>query len=94
MVFATINGMTLKIDGAGRIVVPKPIRERLGLRAGMDLDVSEGPDGILIRRAEPQPRLLKQGRLLVHTGKLPAGYDVAKAVDADREDRAREIWSR
>jgi AbrB family looped-hinge helix DNA binding protein len=95
MIFTKINGMTLKIDRAGRIGVPKPIRDRLGLRVGVDLEISEGPQGILIRRrTEPQPRMVKRGRLLVHTGKLPRGYDLSHAVEADREDRVREIWSR
>ncbi len=94
MAYAKLIGMMLRIDNAGRIVVPKPIRDRLGLRPGTELDVAEGPDGLLIRRTERQPRLMKQGHLLVHTGKLPAGHNVLQAVEADREDRVREIWSR
>ena len=38
------NGRTLPveatIDSVGRIVVPKPLRDALGLKAGMSLDVS------------------------------------------------------
>lgn len=94
MVYAIIDGMRLKIDKAGRIVVPKPIRERLGLQAGTDLEVLEGPEGILLRRAERKPVLIREGLLLVHTGKLPAGYDMSKAVEDEREARIREIWSR
>ncbi len=45
MAYAKLIGMTLRIDNAGRIVVPKPIRDRLGLRPGTELEVSEGPDG-------------------------------------------------
>jgi AbrB family looped-hinge helix DNA binding protein len=94
MVYAISTGMTPKIDKAGRIVVPKPIRDRLGLRTGVDLEVTEGPDGILIRPAARGPRLVREGLLLVHTGELPPGYDLTRAVDEDREDRIREIWSR
>ena len=86
--------MTTKIDGAGRLVVPKPLRERLGLRAGTDVEIQEGPEGILIRRAEREPLLVQEGQLLVHTGKLPAGYDISKAIDEEREARLRGIWSR
>ena len=86
--------MTLKIDRAGRIVVPKPVRERLGLRPGSHLEMVEGPDGITIRRAEPKPTLAREGHLLVYTGTLSAGYDVTRAVDDDRQERAREVWSR
>lgn len=93
MVSAILNGMKLTIDPAGRIVVPKPMRERLGFRAGAELEIIEGPDGVLIRRTERKPVLVREGHLLVHTGKLPSGHDVADAVEDDREARAREIWS-
>ena len=33
--------MTLKIDKAGRVVPPKPVRDRLRLRAGSDLEIEE-----------------------------------------------------
>ena len=47
--------MTLKIDKAGRIVVPKPVRERLGLRAGMDLEVAEKSEGLLLKPVTQKP---------------------------------------
>jgi AbrB family looped-hinge helix DNA binding protein len=31
--------MRTTIDGAGRIVIPKPVREQAGLRAGSEVDV-------------------------------------------------------
>ncbi|MCP5114697.1 MAG: AbrB/MazE/SpoVT family DNA-binding domain-containing protein [bacterium] len=86
--------MTLRIDKTGRIVVPKPLRERLGLHAGVNLEIIEERDGILIRRAEREPLLVREGHLLVHTGSLPAGYDMSRAVEDEREARIREIWSR
>jgi len=86
--------MVVKIDKAGRIVVPKSIRARLGLQAGTDLEILESSDGMLIRRAQREPALVREGQLLVHTGELPAGYDLVKSLEEDREARIREIWSR
>ena len=43
--------MTLKIDSAGRVIIPKPVRDRLGLHADSDLDLQETPDGYDILRA-------------------------------------------
>jgi len=35
---------------------------------------------------------MKKGSFWVHTGELPAGYDIVKAIDEDREDRIRKTW--
>lgn len=45
--------MTLKIESGGRIVIPKPIRDRLGLHAGRDIEVIETPAGLLLKSALP-----------------------------------------
>jgi AbrB family looped-hinge helix DNA binding protein len=38
--------MRTTIDTAGRVVIPKPLRDRLGLTGGQDLEVAER-DGII-----------------------------------------------
>ncbi len=86
-----LYGMTLKIDKAGRIVVPKPVRERLGLLAGADIEVVESPEGLMLKPIHQRPSLIKEGRFLVHTGKLTHGGDVLKAIEADREERMRKL---
>lgn len=62
--------MITTIDRAGRVVIPKAIRDRLGLRGGEQLEVDEC-DGE-IRVARP-----KRGAQLVRTehGLLTAGPD-------------------
>jgi AbrB family looped-hinge helix DNA binding protein len=47
-----MNGMTLRMDKAGRIVLPKPIRDRLRLREGSELAREEHPDGLELRPVE------------------------------------------
>jgi len=84
--------MTLKIDKAGRVILPKPIRDRFGLRAGSDLEVKETPEGVLLKPADRRPSLIKKGSFWVHTGELPAGYDILKAIDDDRDERMRKAW--
>jgi AbrB family looped-hinge helix DNA binding protein len=86
--------MTLKIDKAGRVILPKPVRDRLGLRAGSDLEIQEIQGGILLKPSDQRPSLVKKGSFWVHTGELPAGYDVLKARDEDREERMRKAWGR
>ena len=84
--------MTLKMDKAGRVILPKPVREQLGLHAGSDLEIQETPEGIILRPADRRPSLVKKGSFWVHTGEIPPGYDILKAIDEDREDRTRKAW--
>jgi AbrB family looped-hinge helix DNA binding protein len=94
MVDGIVNGMKLKIDGAGRIVVPKRVRDRFGFRAGMEVDMVESAEGVLLRPMERRPTLVREGVLLVHTGAVAPGYDLRRAVEDERDERVREIWGR
>jgi AbrB family looped-hinge helix DNA binding protein len=84
--------MTLKIDKAGRVILPKPVRDRLGLRPGNDLEMLETAEGVMLKPAGRATALVKKGSFLVHTGALPDGYEILKAIDEDREERTRKAW--
>jgi AbrB family looped-hinge helix DNA binding protein len=59
--------MTITMDAAGRLVIPREIRREAALEPGMPLDVRMR-DGVI--EIEPQPlevRLKRKGRLLVAT---------------------------
>ena len=49
--------MELLIDRSGRIVVPKRLRERFGFRPDSEIEVVEGPGGLLLRPAQEKPSL-------------------------------------
>ena len=83
--------MTLKIDKAGRVILPKPVRDRLGLHAGSDLEMRETKDGIMLTPTGQSPSMIKKGNFWVFTAEIPPGWDVLKAIDEDREDRIRKI---
>jgi AbrB family looped-hinge helix DNA binding protein len=68
------DGVNLKIDKSGRVTLPKPIRDRLGLRAGSEIELQETPEGVLLKLADRRPYLIKKGSFWVHTGELPPGY--------------------
>jgi AbrB family looped-hinge helix DNA binding protein len=72
--YAILYAMKATIDAAGRIVVPKPLRQALGLKAGQPLEIRAG-DGRLEIEVAPTPmRLKKRGKgvVAVPDAKLPA----------------------
>jgi AbrB family looped-hinge helix DNA binding protein len=52
VVYGIVNGMEVRIDKSGRIVVPKPLRERLGFKPDTELVAVEQPNGVLLKRVE------------------------------------------
>ena len=47
---------------------------------------------VVLKPVDRRPSLVKKGRFWVHTGEIPPGYDILKAVDDDREERMRKAW--
>lgn len=62
---AIINGMKTSIDAAGRIVVPKPLRQALGFRPGVPLEIKASDGRLEIEVAATPMRLRKRGKGLV-----------------------------
>jgi AbrB family looped-hinge helix DNA binding protein len=72
--YATLYTVKATIDAAGRIVVPKPLRQALGLKPGQPLEIRAG-DGRLEIEIAPTPMLLKKrgkGLVAVPSTELPA----------------------
>jgi AbrB family looped-hinge helix DNA binding protein len=81
------NTTELKIDRAGRIVIPKSIRERLGLNPGKHLEAREEEGGLLLKSAaEKAPLVLEKG-LWVHQGEPVGALSVPEIIDEVREGR-------
>jgi AbrB family looped-hinge helix DNA binding protein len=57
------------IDSAGRIVIPKAIRDRLGLHRGRKVEIRERDGHVEIEPASPPMTLLRKGRRLVAQAK-------------------------
>jgi AbrB family looped-hinge helix DNA binding protein len=66
--------MKIAIDAAGRIVVPKPLREALGLKPGQLLEIRAGEGRLEIEVAPTPMRLQKRGKgvVAVPEAELPA----------------------
>lgn len=79
---------TLKMDKAGRIVLPKPVRDELELKAGDSLELDSSEDQIVLRPVRRTPRMYKKRGVWVFDSgvPLPAGT-VEKTVRAVRDER-------
>ena len=79
--------MELRIDKAGRIVVPKPLRERLGFKPDTDLEAIEKPEGVLLKRVQQRPSMVKVDGLWVHQGSAERGANWERILEDVREER-------
>ena len=79
--------MELKIDKAGRIVVPKPLRERLGFEPDTELEAIEQPEGVLLKRVQQRPSMVKVDGLWVHQGRAESGANWERVLPDVREER-------
>ena len=66
--------MKTALDAAGRLVVPKPLRDALGLKPGQELQIRARDGRLEIEVAATPMRLAKRGKGMVAfpQAKLPA----------------------
>jgi AbrB family looped-hinge helix DNA binding protein len=83
--------MKLTLDKLGRVVLPKPLRIRYGLRPGAELEVNEGPQEFALRPASAGPALVETCGILVHQGVPHGELNIAKTLRDDREERLRHL---
>ena len=88
---ASLNGRTVRIDKSGRIVVPKRLRERLGLKPDSELEALEQAGGVLLRAVEQRPSMIKIDGLWVHHGVAHPGANWDRVVQDVREERIESV---
>jgi len=83
--------MKLKVDRTGRIVLPKRIRDRLHLHPGAELNLQEGPEGLVLRPVGQRASLIEKGGVLIHLGQAPRSFDWDRVVEDHREERLHDV---
>lgn len=73
------------MDALGRVVVPKPLRDALGMRAGMTVDISVYGAGLQLVVGGRTARLVEEGGVLVVSGSTPLDDETMfNLIDAGR----------
>jgi AbrB family looped-hinge helix DNA binding protein len=80
---------TVVMDKAGRVVLPKPIRDRMHLGTGSKLRIEIIGDKMELSHDVPEVKIIKRGGRRVVVGW--EGFDAAKAVREMREDQVRRL---
>lgn len=87
-----MNAQT-KVSGKGQVVIPKDVRDRLGMVEGTVLDVIESTEGVFLRRPAKRKKLSvdEASALLrekVHYNGPPLSIEqLSWSAEADREFR-------
>lgn len=82
----------LTLDKAGRIVLPKPLRDELQLQAGDTLEVESSGDQITLRPTRGNGQLRKKHGIWVYRSGEPFSQEVFdKTVQEVRQERENQI---
>ena len=84
--------MRTTIDKAGRLVIPKKLRERAGIKTGAELDVRLNDEGKLEIGLSPQGEVVyKNGLAFWRSGRKITAEEIDRAIEQAREERLDEI---
>ena len=82
--------ITIKIDKAGRIVLPKPVRDELQLRPGDSLELESSEGRIILRPVRGHGRMFKEHGMWVFDSREPLTVEaVNRSIRQVREERDR-----
>ena len=81
------------VDRAGRLVIPKRLREQYGLHPGQPLELIPAGDELRLRpQLANAPVIRTPDGSLTFDGELAPGFDEVDAVDRVRSERSRSLW--
>jgi AbrB family looped-hinge helix DNA binding protein len=80
----------ISIDKAGRVVLPKPLREKMRVEPGDHLLVEAEDDRITLRPVRREALLKKEHGIWVYQGE-PSDSSIPELIDAEREKRIRGL---
>ena len=87
-----IMNATITIDKAGRIVLPKPVRDKLQLQAGDSLEFEVSGQEVMLRPVRSKMRLRREDGMWVFTTDEPLPENLVEdTMEAVRRERDEQI---
>jgi AbrB family looped-hinge helix DNA binding protein len=80
----------VSVDKAGRVVLPKPLRDELRLAAGDQLLIESEGERMTLRPVRPQATMKKEYGIWVYQGELSKA-SIPDLIEGERENRGREL---
>ena len=84
---------TAEIDKAGRLVVPKKMRDALHLVPGTRLTLRTEGEAIVVQQEVKGRGLYRKNGMLVYDIGRPVPPEAVDWVDQDREERIEQIYN-
>lgn len=81
--------MQVQVDKFGRVVIPKSMRDHLGIKSGTVIFLEERVHDIVLKVAEPEPQIIMKGGVAVYVSE--ASGDVDSVVQAGRDERLDKL---
>jgi len=81
--------METTLDRFGRIVIPKDVRDDMGLEAGAVLQIEKEGEKIVLQPIQGEPQVMEKKGILVFTG--TALGDVGAALHEHRKSRLKKM---
>ncbi len=92
MVWYNATMLRTTIDRAGRVVIPKVLRDALRLEPGDELDLEPSAGAITIRPVHaPAPLVKEQGIWVYRAGRPLSDLSILDAISEAREERTKDL---
>ncbi|PXF60347.1 MAG: hypothetical protein C4B58_00480 [Deltaproteobacteria bacterium] len=80
--------MEIALDKLGRILIPKKVRNDLGLKPGTIFQIQESDQEICLKLVDKKSHIVNKDGVLVFSGSL--SEDITWAVESHRQARLRK----